>query len=312
MCTLFILICLACTYFVYCSSSTTPEPLTTNPSESTYITFAVQWKPQFCYKNTAPNCHNELIPNITIHGIWPNAYTGSHPWYCSGPELQHKDIELIENALDIYWPTLVSGKTNFDFWSYEWDKHGTCWTIVNATQYFTASLIWMENEGYNEIQYILASNDIYASNDELYSLKDVTNALNTGLNQEIVVRCKNGKYIIEFFVCRDWSGKNKIDCPETIRSNCNDEVILSLQVLPYTTTTTRAMYTSRKVNSTVYANNLMVMNQVEYDNSYRIQMFLLICFIIIAAWVMGGKFKQYTQRYGYKEIKTMHHSVVMG
>eukprot|EP01084_Bolivina_argentea_P128894 227751_1 len=144
MCTAFALICLPCTYFVCCNSFSTPQPVTINLSE--YITFAIQWKPQFCYKNTAPNCHIESIPNITIHGIWPNSYNGSHHWYCSGPELQQKDIETIQQDLEIYWPTLSNSNTNFGFWGYQWQKHGRCWYSVNATHYFQYGILWMKNE----------------------------------------------------------------------------------------------------------------------------------------------------------------------
>eukprot|EP01083_Nonionella_stella_P034213 93680_1 len=266
MCTTFILICLACTYFVCCNSFTTPEPVTINLSE--YITFAIQWKPQFCYKNTAPNCHIESIPNITIHGIWPNSYSGSHPSYCSDTKLQTKDVETIQEELEIYWPTLSNSNTNFGFWSHEWHKHGTCWYSVNTTQYFQYGILWMKNESYKHIQNILATNGIYASNENEYSLQNVTNSLNNGLNQKSVVRCKNGKYISEFFVCRNWTA-GKMDCPNNLLSNCNENVILSLQVLPDTVLPTTTQAT---INVTAYNYNLtghipVWINELHYDNA---------------------------------------------
>eukprot|EP01083_Nonionella_stella_P102974 293642_1 len=208
---------------------TTAPTKTPDPAEVTYNTFSIQWKPQFCYKNIAEQCHNDAIPNITIHGIWPNWYAGEWPSYCARPALSPQDIEHVQERLQIIWPTLKSSNTNFGFWSYEWRKHGTCWSIMNATNYFSTAIRWYED--YKEIQNILAAVGIYASNTATYHLLNVTNALSAVLNQRIVIQCNSGKYIVAFYVCRDWFG-NAIDCPSNKVSNCGSEVILSLQVLP--------------------------------------------------------------------------------
>eukprot|EP00483_Globobulimina_turgida_P010978 UN10999 len=161
-------------------------------ASTTYTVFALQYKPQVCYKSTTPNCYKAGVPNITIHGIWTNAHSGSHPAYCSGAQLKKSDVSGIENTLNLKWPTLKGSNTNYEFWAYEYDKHGTCWDhIVKKKEYFTIALWMLEEDGYKFIQEILELNGIYPSSSKLYKLKDVTNTLSDALNQKIIVQCNN-------------------------------------------------------------------------------------------------------------------------
>eukprot|EP01084_Bolivina_argentea_P158771 276568_1 len=302
---------------------TTEEPMTTEtPWTTIYNSFTIQWKPYICNESYAPNCHNDSIGNITIHGIWPNYYRKGYPpgpLYCNGPKLQKSDVESMRHALETYWPTLVYSNTNFGFWSYEWDKHGTCWTLMNATEFFATAIDWMIVDGYRDIQNILAANGIVASNENLYLLEDVNKILNEAFDQKITVKCKYAhKYISEFYACRDWFGE-KMDCPDTLKSSCPDKVMLNLQAMPngYTSTTAQHYYTLSPTNNDSYnVADLMVINDVQYDNSYYIQMILLIIFVIIAVWIAVKQWRE-CKRGGYTEIKnnserkSMHHSVVM-
>eukprot|EP01083_Nonionella_stella_P281844 959204_1 len=235
-------------------STQTVQPSTTQAinKDTTYNAFTIQWKPQTCYKNAHPSCFSDVIPNITIHGIWPNYYSGWFPSDCPGNELEYKQIQHLETELEIYWAALIlpidGGFPNFEFWSHEWAKHGTCWHYVNVTQYFEYALSWIKND-YNNIENILATDNIYPSSKQTYSLSQVTESISMGLNQKVVLRCIAKRFISEFWVCRDWFG-DKIDCPDVLPSNCDDTVVLTVQIPPdiYTTTTTQTTAVRTTIN----------------------------------------------------------------
>mmetsp|Transcript_11475 Transcript_11475/g.17394 ORF Transcript_11475/g.17394 Transcript_11475/m.17394 type:complete len:258 (+) Transcript_11475:80-853(+) len=197
-----------------------------------YNLFVVQWKPEVCYDNAAPSCLDPATPNITIHGIWQNFYGGGWALNCpSDVTLQIVDIAHIEHVLRMVWPTLEENKfkTDFQFWEHEWTKHGTCWqNVVNVTQYFETALSWYDTD---DIGRILNDARIVPSNEKMYLLEEVSRALETGLGCRVVPRCwTNTSRIQEFMICRDWLGENRIDCPDTDTTECDERVVLSEQV----------------------------------------------------------------------------------
>ena len=45
------------------------------------------------------------------------------------------------DELSVYWPNLIMGGKDTDFWAYEWNKHGSCSNaVLDQTQYFSKAL----------------------------------------------------------------------------------------------------------------------------------------------------------------------------
>ena len=76
-----------------------------------------------------------------------------------------------------------------------------------------------------DIEDILTKGGIIPSTKE-YALTDVENVLTKGIGYRCIVGCSDYKYIDAFQICEDWNGKG-IDCPDTLTSNCDSQVILS-------------------------------------------------------------------------------------
>ena len=130
----------------------------------------MQWPGSFC--DTRQGC---CFPDDTkpaaafgIHGLWPNyakcrgrgrqglarAMLGDDaflstvgrrgkcwPEYCDdGNELSPWEIRDLVASLDRSWPTLsCKNRRSFEFWSYEWKKHGTC-SNLEPQDYFARAL----------------------------------------------------------------------------------------------------------------------------------------------------------------------------
>jgi ribonuclease I len=66
----------------------------------------------------------QLCPDAeewTLHGLWPSSND------CSGPPFDPNAISSIESDLEAKWPSCYGkGGGEDDFWSHEWEKHGTC------------------------------------------------------------------------------------------------------------------------------------------------------------------------------------------
>ncbi|XP_072113141.1 ribonuclease T2-like isoform X3 [Mobula birostris] len=78
---------------------------------------AVQWPPNVCrVKNwSGPGC---AFDYWTIHGWWPTRSAKKKVGNFSLTEI--KDLK---GKMEKFWPQL-NGKSNQNFWKYEWDKHG--------------------------------------------------------------------------------------------------------------------------------------------------------------------------------------------
>ncbi|KAA3480110.1 ribonuclease MC-like [Gossypium australe] len=82
----------------------------------------LQWPPAAC--NGTLTCKPPIPPNFTIHGLWP-----PHCKKKPTPYNLSKILRPIEEELKSQWPNLIDGKNltaNYEFWKYEWEKHGPC------------------------------------------------------------------------------------------------------------------------------------------------------------------------------------------
>jgi ribonuclease T2 len=105
-----------------------------------YLLLAASWQPGFCVSHkTKPECVSLKgtygASNLALHGLWPNAYDGNHPFYCNVPQ---KDItlDMASNwcAMDPYGVSSTTKSTLTTYMpgiascldEHEWFKHGSC------------------------------------------------------------------------------------------------------------------------------------------------------------------------------------------
>eukprot|EP01039_Chlorochromonas_danica_P005850 gene5850-6443_t len=80
----------------------------------------------------------DICGDITIHGLWPDPENTCTS--CTSEKFF--TFKLSSSTLDgmkKYWPNCLKSKTNEDFWSHEWSKHGTC-TGMSQDAYFSKAL----------------------------------------------------------------------------------------------------------------------------------------------------------------------------
>lgn len=105
-------------------------------SKQMTLILALQWTGGACYKQKmGPRCDNCYRTFWTVHGLW-------------GPENDCTVYEQFTTSnLDIrkmnqLWPSCV--RSNEDFWTHEWEKHGTCFRyhqqLNSVEQYFSKAL----------------------------------------------------------------------------------------------------------------------------------------------------------------------------
>ncbi|XP_062566250.1 ribonuclease T2-like [Saccostrea cucullata] len=96
-----------------------------------------QWPVTFC-KNQ--KCKQPLPAHWTVHGFWPSNSNGSFVKDCSKSPFTAESIpEGTINEMKRIWPDLLKS-TKSTFWSYQWQKHGTCADVEDTrtvAQYFS-------------------------------------------------------------------------------------------------------------------------------------------------------------------------------
>ncbi|MBI3229145.1 MAG: ribonuclease T2 [Burkholderiales bacterium] len=127
-----------------CAASTLA--FSASPANATtfdYFLLASSWQPGFCATVSGkPECKNlvgtHAATNLDMHGLWPNAYDGNHPYYC-GVSAAQKALDTPStwcsmaaygasastiNNLSYYMPGVQSCLDK-----HEWYKHGSCASI---------------------------------------------------------------------------------------------------------------------------------------------------------------------------------------
>lgn len=133
---------------------------------------ALSWQPAFCERNAAkPECRDLdggdfAATNLVLHGLWPNAADGEHPFYC-GIAAGDRDPDEAGN-----WCTLsatgADQATQSDLAQvmpgsascldrHEWIKHGTC-TGLGGDAYFDASVHLVREMQTTQLSGVLRAN----------------------------------------------------------------------------------------------------------------------------------------------------------
>ena len=127
-----------------------------------FYTFSMAHQPEYC-RGVDPQtgesnerfwgCHGAYDKEswegqLTIHGLWPQLYNGSHPTMCTDEKLNPALLAGLEVAMEQNWTNLRHINTkpqsstwshdDTGFWSHEWHNHGTCSGMDQYTFFSTA------------------------------------------------------------------------------------------------------------------------------------------------------------------------------
>lgn len=79
-----------------------------------------------------------------IHGLWPSNTNGHNPFYCNNHRFNESELAPILPDLSAKWLDIKKGEYSYEFWRYQWKKHGTCAVDVESTnsefKYFKKAL----------------------------------------------------------------------------------------------------------------------------------------------------------------------------
>ncbi|KAG2646986.1 ribonuclease 1-like [Panicum virgatum] len=216
-----------------------------------------QWPGSFC--DTRQGCcfpdTGKPAAEFGIHGLWPNyakcgrgrgeelasAVLGEDdvaffsgavgrrgkcwPEFCDdGNALSLWEVRDLVASLNRNWPTLSckSGRS-FEFWSYEWKKHGTCSNLAQHDYFARALAI---KAAYN-LTAILAGAGIVPSDTATYSLSSVRDAIAQGTGFTANLECNRdadgNAQLFQVYQCVDRQGKKLIDCPLSMPTKCSSD-----------------------------------------------------------------------------------------
>lgn len=102
---------------------------------------------------------------------------------CSNTILKKSDIENITVELNQRWVQVRKYFDNFNFWEYEWNKHGTCMlehpNLNGANKYFSQAVKW--HQQYDPTNVLIACN-MPPDDKKMYNNIKLTNCLKERLN----------------------------------------------------------------------------------------------------------------------------------
>jgi len=194
-----------------------------------YLLMVTRWPGTVAYDSSVPS----NVTSFTLHGIWPTRNDGSWPQFCN--DSQSFDPSLISSLVPQLWVSWYDYQGNgFDFWSHEWDKHGTCAESVSSmgSEYdYFSSAINLQTK-YDSVT-ALAASSITPNSDNWYSLADIQNALSDYFHVDPILTCQSidlgdALDMIEFCVTKDFLLE---DCPSSLKkkrqsTTCGSHVYL--------------------------------------------------------------------------------------
>ncbi|CAK7357180.1 unnamed protein product [Dovyalis caffra] len=162
---------------------------------------------------------NPLPQDMTIHGIWPVDSAGNSILSCKKAQdltAVFNDKTLQDNLLD-HWPSLTGLISNIksqrDFWSYEYNKHGNCQSKM-AKDYFWAGISLKQHTSIFQ-----ALKDANIMPGQHYKRADFEKAIKAKVGtSDICLRClknQNGDFLLkEIYLCIDAQATKVIPCPK--------------------------------------------------------------------------------------------------
>ena len=107
------------------------------------------WNPSSC-RQRGKECYKKVkekeLNILMMHGLWPSYNSGRIPQWCNiNEDIQIKDFpEELKNNMTNYW--IGTYRTNEDFWTHEYNRHGYCYnqrinqSVTDYSFYFQKSI----------------------------------------------------------------------------------------------------------------------------------------------------------------------------
>eukprot|EP01089_Gocevia_fonbrunei_P011939 TRINITY_DN2678_c0_g1_i2.p1 TRINITY_DN2678_c0_g1~~TRINITY_DN2678_c0_g1_i2.p1 ORF type:complete len:236 (-),score=32.50 TRINITY_DN2678_c0_g1_i2:86-793(-) len=156
-----------------------------------YLLYTTRWP--YVPSNGDPVPSN--VTTFSLHGMWPNRNDTSYPSYCTNEAFDlNKIASLIPTLVEI-WYDFEHPNDPSEFWSHEWDKHGTCATSdsLMSTQYdFFNAAIKLQHSVF-PIEKALANAGITPSTTPV-SLSSFQQAITKGIGALPLMTCHVDSY----------------------------------------------------------------------------------------------------------------------
>ncbi|KAE9597367.1 hypothetical protein Lal_00029883 [Lupinus albus] len=195
-----------------------------------FFYFVLQWPGSYC--DTQQSCcyptTGKPSADFGIHGLWPNYKDGSYPSNCDpNNSFQRSQISDLISSLQRNWPTLACPSGNgIQFWTHEWEKHGTCSESVLSSQhdYFEAALNLKQRA--NLLQ-ALTSAGIQPDGGS-YSLSSINAAIKGAIGYTPFIQCNvdstRNSQLYQVYLCVNTNGSDFIQCPVFPSGKCGSEI----------------------------------------------------------------------------------------
>ncbi|CAI0556181.1 unnamed protein product [Linum tenue] len=181
-----------------------------------FFYLVMQWPRAVCNQPRS-NCRAAVPRTFTIHGMWPQTNRGGSPQNCPGRVRDVRSSGRVDRgtlgAMDRQWPNLKRGgrDPNSQFWTHEWNKHGTC-SRMSLQNYFRRAV---DRAASVDVLRLLRSNRIQPDN-RSYRRAAIEAALN---RYDPVVKCndvrsggRTYKQIHEIRFCVQRDGNRVVSC----------------------------------------------------------------------------------------------------
>ncbi|XP_010066907.2 ribonuclease 1 [Eucalyptus grandis] len=193
-----------------------------------FFYFVQQWPGSYC--DTQQSCcyptTGKPAADFGIHGLWPNYNDGSYPSNCdSSSPFNPSEVSDLKSSMQNSWPTLACPSGDGEqFWSHEWEKHGTCSeSVLDQHAYFESALSLKQ-----KVNLLQALKSAGITPGGSYSLKSIKDAITEAAGYTPWIECNkdsSGNYqIYQIYLCVDTSGSNLIECPVFPKGTCSSEI----------------------------------------------------------------------------------------
>lgn len=194
-----------------------------------FFYFVQQWPGSYC--DTEQSCcyptTGKPPADFGIHGLWPNYNDGSYPSNCDpNSPFDPSQVSDLLSRLQSEWPTLsCPSNDGLNFWSHEWQKHGTCSeSVLDQNSYFQTALD-LKNQ-VNLLQALTSAG--IEPNGDSYSLASIKDAIKEGVGYTPFVECNvdtsgHGQ-LYQIYLCVDNTGSNLIECPVFPHGKCGSQI----------------------------------------------------------------------------------------
>lgn len=193
-----------------------------------YYVFAQQWPATTCTKwksgGSFKSCNFPNMQVWTVHGVWPSRHSGRGPEYCDADEtFSPAKIADIETDLSNQWTDVQAKSDRYQFWEYEWRKHGTCASFDSVSEYFRRGLLWQEA---TSLAHVFRTSGLHPSNDNFYDFNDFFEAVSRQVGTKALIKCHQSRGRSLLHEVRICYSKNleTMDCPK-YKSDCGNKVL---------------------------------------------------------------------------------------